>query len=98
MYHPYKERLIPDNYVNPYLAEYREATLEARINQLERQSLVQAQELTRLNQEIMRINQELNRMNQVNVAQTRRINRLNERLKTVEMRISLPVNYDEEGF
>lgn len=97
MYYQHEERLVPNDYINPYLTQYRQASLEARIDQLERQNLVQAQEITRLNQEIMRINQEINRMNEVNVAQTRRINRLNERLRTVEMRLSLPVKYDEEG-
>jgi hypothetical protein len=57
-----------------------------------------AQEVRRLNDEIGRINQEIRRINEVNQLQTRRLMRLNQRLRAVENRFNFPFVPTEDGF
>lgn len=85
---------------------------EKRLAALERQNGQQAKELTRLNgelsrqnqeihrinAEISRINQELTRLNDVSTKQTRHLNRVNQRLRIVENRLTIPFTPSEGGF
>ncbi|OIK08375.1 hypothetical protein [Bacillus sp. MUM 13] len=79
--------------------------LERRISALEAQNENQVRELNRLNQEILRlnkeilrINQEINRLNQNDEAHTRRLNRLNVRLRAVERNLKIPFTASDDGF
>ncbi|WP_028389887.1 MULTISPECIES: hypothetical protein [Bacillaceae] len=83
----------------------RQTPLERRVRQLERQNEQQvqeinrlSQEITRLNREILRINQEIIRLNQNDQLHTRRLNRLNQRLRAVETRLNIPFAASEDGF
>ncbi len=93
--------------------------IETRVTELERQSELQAAELTRQNEEIGRINREFNRINEEFVRineeirrmnqeivrlyqndelHTGRLNRLNQRLRTVENRLNIPYAGAADGF
>lgn len=85
---------------------------ERRITQLERQNERQTEELTRqnkeigrlnkeikrINQELQRVNTEVTRLNDVNQQQTRGLQRLNQRLRTVERQFNFPFTPTEDGF
>lgn len=58
----------------------------------------QNKEIVRLNGEIHRLNQEITRQNDVHVKHTRHLNRLNQRLRTVENRLTIPFKPSEGGF
>ncbi|ARK29595.1 hypothetical protein [Halalkalibacter krulwichiae] len=80
-------------------------TLEQRVNQLEQQNQQQVQELTRLNEEIVRLNGELNRVNDEIIRLNRndelhtgRLNRVNQRLRTVERNLNIPYTAGDDGF
>ncbi|WP_419882959.1 hypothetical protein ACN6MY_04720 [Peribacillus sp. B-H-3] len=79
--------------------------LERRISALETQNENQVRELNRLNQEILRlnkeilrINQEINRLNRNDETHTRRLNRLNVRLRAVERNLKIPFAASDDGF
>ncbi len=72
--------------------------LERRVERMEREHGRMAQEVRRLNDEIGRINQEIRRINEVNQLQTRRLMRLNQRLRAVENRFNFPFVPTEDGF
>jgi septal ring factor EnvC (AmiA/AmiB activator) len=105
---PYYTQLQYDPYREPPQAQ----TIEKRVSSLERQNTHQVKELSRLseelsrqnkeihrlNGEINRINQELTRLNDMNVKQTRQLNRLNTRLRVVENRLTIPFTPTEGGF
>lgn len=100
--------------LNPSIQQYEQVdivrqptnqALEKRVRQLEKQNEEQVRELTRLNQEITRlnreihrINQEIIRLNQNDLLHTRRLNRLNQRLRAVENRLNIPFAASEDGF
>lgn len=63
-------------------------------NELTRQN----KEIVRLNGEINRLNQEIARMNDVNVQQSRHLNRVHQRLRVVENRLTIPFKPSEGGF
>lgn len=97
---------------NSYREPPQAQGLEGRIGALERLNEQQVKELTRLNEElkrqnneiyrlngeINRINHELTRLNDTNVTQSRRLNRLNQRLRIVENRLTIPFKPAEGGF
>lgn len=86
--------------------------VERRLNSLERQNENQVRELNRLSGEIVRLNKEIQRLNgdinrmnheltrlsDVNGRQSRHLNRLNQRLRVVENRLTIPFTPTEGGF
>lgn len=96
----------------PYRETPQVQSLERRFAVLETQHANHVKELTRINEElkrqnneirrlngeINRINQELTRLSNTNVTQSRRLNRLNQRLRVVENRLTIPFKPTESGF
>ncbi|OLO39243.1 hypothetical protein BTR23_09345 [Alkalihalophilus pseudofirmus] len=86
--------------------------LDRRVNELTRQNQEQSAELTRQNQEIVRlnsevgrineeigrINQEIIRLNRNDELHTDRLNRLNQRVRTVERNLNIPFTPTTDGF
>lgn len=99
-------------YFDPYREPPQAQEMEKRIGALERQNTQhvkehtrmgeeltrQNKEIHRLNGEINRLNHELNRLNDVNIRQSRQLNRLNTRLRVVENRLTIPFTPSEGGF
>ncbi|WML42872.1 hypothetical protein [Neobacillus sp. PS3-40] len=86
--------------------------IEGRVDVLERQNDQQRKELARLNEElnrqnqeihrlngeINRLNQEILRLNNTNEKQTRHLKKLNQRLRIVENRLSIPYSPSQDEF
>jgi uncharacterized coiled-coil protein SlyX len=101
-----------ENHYDPYRVPPQAQGIEKRVSALEQQNKHQIKELTRLNDElarqnkeihrlngeINRLNHELTRLNDINVRHTRHLNRLNQRLRVVENRLTIPFTPSEGGF
>jgi uncharacterized coiled-coil protein SlyX len=111
-YYYVPQQFYTEPYFDPFREPPQAQGIEKRVNALEQQNTQQIKELTRLsdeltrqnkeihrlNGEISRLNQEVTRLNDVNMKQTRHLNRLNTRLRVVENRLTIPFTPTEGGF
>jgi uncharacterized coiled-coil protein SlyX len=106
------QQIYNDQYFDPYREPPQAQGIEKRVSTLERQNNQQIKELSRLSEELARQNKEihrlngevnrltheLTRLNDINVRQSRQLNRLNTRLRVVENRLTIPFTPSEGGF
>lgn len=92
---------IQQVHYNPYRQQQAQGVPAQHVKEVQRLNSElgrQNKEVIRLNGEIHRLNQEINRQNDVQLKHARHLNRLNQRLRVVENRLTIPFKPSEGGF